>query len=114
MPLCSALACALARIDQVTVDQLPRMADATRWVSAAEPALGWTQGTFAAAYARNRREGLAQTRDDSPLAGPILALAAAGPWSGSAKALLARLAEFAPSGGSRRPGLAEDTAEAHR
>jgi hypothetical protein len=93
--ICDALACALRQVDEVSVDQLPRMADAARWISAAEVALAWTPGTFAAAYTRNRRESLAQARDDSPLVGPILALIESGPWSGPANELLARLGELA-------------------
>lgn len=95
--LCDALAGALGRIDQVIVENLPRMGDPTRWVTAAERALGWADGSFAAAYARNRREGLAVTRDESPISAPLLALADAGPWSGTATELLARLGGFAPA-----------------
>jgi hypothetical protein len=85
--ICDALAGALARIDQVTVDQFPRMAE----------------GSFVGALARNRRDGLAVTRDESPLAAPIRALAAAGPWSGSATALLSRLGELATAAARADP-----------
>jgi hypothetical protein len=101
--ICDALAGALARIDQVTVDQFPRMADATRWVTAAEAALAWPEGSFVGALVRNRRDGLAVTRDESPLAAPIRALAAAGPWSGSATALLSRLGELATAAARADP-----------
>jgi hypothetical protein len=101
--LCDALACALRQVDQVTVDQLPRMADAARWVSAAEPTFGWPEGSFVGALARNRRDGLAVTRDESPLVAPIRALAAAGPWSGSATALLSRLGELATAAARADP-----------
>jgi hypothetical protein len=45
---------ALARIADVRIDRLPRMADFTKWVVAAEPALGIEQGSFLEAYRRNR------------------------------------------------------------
>ena len=80
------------------------MADATCWVTAAEPAPGLAAGdirgglragTGAKAWPRR-----ATTRRSLA---PILALAAAGPWSGSAKALLARLVEFASAAARADP-----------
>jgi hypothetical protein len=38
--LLDAASCALRRIDKVKMDAVPRMADAAKWVTAAEPALG--------------------------------------------------------------------------
>ena len=101
--LCDAISCALARVDEVAVGPLPRLADPTLWVTAAEPGLGWPKGSFAGALARNRRDGLADTRDSSPIVAPIRALAAAGPWSGSATALLAQLGELATAAARADP-----------
>jgi hypothetical protein len=36
------------------LDETPRMADATRWVSAAESTLGWPEGSFATAFLANQ------------------------------------------------------------
>lgn len=93
--LLDAVAAALAGEAAVRLARLPRMADAARWVTAAEGALGWPGGTFEAAYARNRREGHAVVLEASPLAGPLQRLIAAGDWRGTARELLARLAAVA-------------------
>jgi hypothetical protein len=50
----TAVAGALRHLPEVQLDELPRMADFVKWVTAAEPALGWQPGTFMAAYNRNR------------------------------------------------------------
>src|SRR5262249_22550169 len=44
--LLDAVATALQRKDHVKPASLPRMADFTRWVAAASPALGWREGEF--------------------------------------------------------------------
>lgn len=51
----TAVTCALRNIDEVQLDSLPRMADFAIWVTAAEPALGLTQGEFMNAYVGNRQ-----------------------------------------------------------
>lgn len=71
------------------------MADPTRWVAAAAPALGWRRGAFERAYARNAGEGAALSLEVSPLAVPIEELAALGEWRGTATDLLRKLAEVA-------------------
>jgi hypothetical protein len=71
------------------------MADPTRWVTAAEPALGWPAGTFARAYGHNRHEGNAMAIEAAIVAAPLLELIDAGPWTGTASELLHRLAEIA-------------------
>jgi hypothetical protein len=48
--LLGAVSTALANLATVRLAELPRMADFAKWVSAAEPALGWTQGAFMEAY----------------------------------------------------------------
>lgn len=69
--LLDAVSTALRRLPDVTAPALPRMADFVRWVMAAEPALPWTTGTFAEAYAANRSEVQRTTLDNSPI-GPLL------------------------------------------
>jgi hypothetical protein len=99
--LYDAIAAALANEGAVTVGRLPRMADPARWVTAAEPALGWSPGTFLNAYAANRREGHTITLEASPIAGPVQELARLGDWVGPAGKLLVRLAEIAGEAATR-------------
>jgi hypothetical protein len=47
---------ALGNVDNVKLDRVPRMADFVKWVTAAEPGLGWEPGAFFAAYSENRRD----------------------------------------------------------
>jgi hypothetical protein len=54
--LLDAVCMALATVDQVHLDRMPRMADFARWVTAAEPALGWPAGTFMQAYQARQGE----------------------------------------------------------
>lgn len=66
--LLDALACALKRVDVVQLPTLPRMADFARFVTAAEPALGWADGAFMEAYAANRTDVAAAALDASAVA----------------------------------------------
>jgi hypothetical protein len=52
--LLDAVSMAFRNLPEVKLASLPRMADFARWVTAAEPALGWQSGAFLAAYYRNR------------------------------------------------------------
>lgn len=56
-----AASCALRNHKQVTIPRVPRMADFAVWATAAEPALGWNEGTFIKAYLLNRQEVVACT-----------------------------------------------------
>lgn len=93
--LFDAVAAALANEEAVSLERLPRMADPTRWISAAEPALCWQSGTFTRAYAANRHEGHALALEVSPIAEPLAKLTSKGSWQGTAGQLLAKLAEIA-------------------
>jgi hypothetical protein len=90
--LYDAVACALRRLPEVQPPALPRMADFANWICAAEPALGWPEGTFLAAYKRNREGLTAQGLEASPLFQPIERIAKRGPWNGTATELLSELA----------------------
>jgi len=46
----------LRNLPSVQLDRLPRMADFAAWVTACEPALGWTAGSFLTAYTGNRAD----------------------------------------------------------
>ena len=54
--LLDALSRALGNIASVKLDRVPRMADFAKWITAAEPGLGWEPGTFLEAYRENRRD----------------------------------------------------------
>jgi hypothetical protein len=91
--LLDAVACALARVDDVVLKSPPRMADFAAWVVAAEPALGINEGAFLAAYEENRRAAQALALEANEVTAAILAFAnRKRTWSGSAGEL-ARLLE---------------------
>jgi len=52
--LLDAVAAALRNLATVKLDRPPRMADFAKWITAAEPGLGWQPGVFLAAYNANR------------------------------------------------------------
>jgi len=83
-----ALVVAIAGVDDVVLAQSTRMVDAARFVTAAEGALGWSAGTFAADLAEMRAGGRESALEASPLTTPLLAMAETGAWSGTADALL--------------------------
>jgi hypothetical protein len=82
---------ALRRLDHITHERLPRMADFARWIMAAEQALGWTEGTFTAAYEENRRSANLVSLEASLIASPLQALVQHKRWTGSATELLTAL-----------------------
>lgn len=72
------------------------MADFATWVTACEPALGWAEGTFLAAYERNRQDTNELALEGSPLVPALRALVAVGNWSGTATDLLEALNSHVP------------------
>jgi hypothetical protein len=81
----------LTRRAKVKRDVLPRMADFAIWSAACEPAL-WPAGTFAAAFAANRRELIEGVLDADAIASAIRALMATREeWVGTASELLVAL-----------------------
>jgi putative DNA primase/helicase len=54
--LFDAVSCALRNLDKVKLERSPRMADLAKWITAAEPALGWEPGQFLTVYGENRRD----------------------------------------------------------
>ncbi len=91
--LLDAVAVALRRVDRVRLPYLPRIADFAVWVTAAEVGLGWSEGTFLAAYAGNRAEANALALEASVIAPAICDLAEQGDWTGTASDLLRMLNE---------------------
>jgi putative DNA primase/helicase len=72
--LLNAVSTALANLATVRLAERPRMADFAKWVSAAEPALGWTEGAFLEAYAANRESGDRMSVEGNPVGLAILRL----------------------------------------
>ncbi len=72
----------------VQLEQLPRMADFALWAAACEPAL-WSAGTFARAYAANRRAAVESIIDADPIATCVREIMSErSSWTGSAADLL--------------------------
>lgn len=63
--LLDAISVSFGHHEQVVIGPLPRMADATRWVTAAEGPLRWPAGSFLAAYRGNIARRRALTLDAS-------------------------------------------------
>ena len=80
------------------IGPLPRMADATVWIEAAAPALGWEPGAFLAAYRGNRDDAHDLALESSPIAAAVMALVAkrVTGFEGTASELLEALTEYAP------------------
>jgi hypothetical protein len=73
----------------VTLKRLPRMADFAVWVIAAEPAIGWPDGSFLAAYTRNRASAHELALESASIVPPLLRLPIE--WEGTAGELLEQL-----------------------
>lgn len=87
-----AVVIALRRLPSVKLAKLPRMADLAKWVTAAEPALGWELGDFMVAYSRNREASNDMALEGSPVAAAVTGLVAEREeFSGTASELLATL-----------------------
>lgn len=69
--LLDAVAIALRNIDDVHLQNAPRMADFAHWATAAEPALGFTKSTFINAFERNKNISNYIALEGSPLADAI-------------------------------------------
>ena len=81
--------------DGARFDRLPRMADFALWATACETAL-WPAGTFACAYAANRRTAIESIVEGDPVATCVRALMIdQNTWTGSASDLLRLCAERA-------------------
>ncbi len=86
--LLDAVACALRRLPGIEAPKLPRMADFATWVCAAEPALGWEEGSFLEAYRQNREDSNSLALEASVLFPLIAQSAERGMWQGTATELL--------------------------
>jgi len=93
--LLDAVSAALRYLDQVELEELPRMADFAVWVTAAEESLPWEASDFLEAYAGNRAEADGLALDADPVAVAVRDLMAGrGEWVGTATELYAAIAEL--------------------
>ena len=91
--------------NKVDLAHLPRMADFALWAAACETAF-WPTGTFARAYAANRRAAIESIIEADPVATCVRAIMGErSSWSGSASDLLRLCAERAHEDASMRPPL---------
>jgi hypothetical protein len=85
----------LQAINHVQLKPLPRMADFALWAAACETAL-WPAGTFARAYAANRRAAVESIIEADPLASCVRTIVSErSTWSGTASELLRLYAQSA-------------------
>jgi hypothetical protein len=102
--LFDAVSCALRRQDDIELEALPRMADFTYWVVAAEPALGIDEGSFLRAYRENRKQGHTLAMESDAAFSAILEFAKAKKiWTGPAAELARLLVERNFPEGKRPP-----------
>lgn len=73
--LFDAVVMALRDYRQTIIPRTPRMADVAKWITAAEPALGWRPGTFLNALARSRASEVLQAVEHDAVASAIHAYA---------------------------------------
>jgi hypothetical protein len=91
--LLDAAAQGLRAVGSVHLARLPRMADFALWATACEAAL-WPAGTFARAYAENRRAAIQSIIEADPVANCVRAIMVDRTiWTGSASDLLRLCAE---------------------
>jgi hypothetical protein len=104
--LLDAVAHGLRALAHVRLDRLPRMADFALWATACETAF-WPAGTFARAYAANRRAAIESIIEADPVAACVRAIMLDRTmWTGSAADLLRLCAESARDDISRGIGWA--------
>jgi hypothetical protein len=89
--LLDAVSVAFRNLAFVQIPSLPRMADFARWVTAAEPALGWPSGSFISSYTDNREAANDLALEASPVASILCSLIESGAWKGTATDLLKAL-----------------------
>jgi hypothetical protein len=91
------LSAALANFAKVKLAELPRMADFSIWVVAAEPALPWELGTFLNVYSENRASVVEHSLEGDVVAVAVRAfMADRETWEGAPSALLEALETITP------------------
>jgi hypothetical protein len=94
--------------NQVDLEHLPRMAHFALWAAACETAF-WPGGTFARAYAANRRAAIESMIEADPLGTCVRTIVGErSSWTGSASDLLRLCAQQAHADASMRPPWARN------
>lgn len=96
--LLDAASVALRTYRTENLPRTPRMADFAKWVTAAEPALGWTRHTFVNDYAANLDDANSLAIEASPVARAVtdfMRRVPNGTWTGTANELLTALKDIA-------------------
>lgn len=102
--LLDAVSGALRRLPKVKLPEMPRMADFAIWATAAEPLLGWGEGSFLRAYTRNQASSNELALDASPITEPVRSLVAKDDFQGTATKLLQVLTERSDDPTRRQKG----------
>jgi len=90
-----ALVCALRELPGISMERLPRMADAALWASAGESALGFRRGAFVTNYWENIAEGAVAAVEATPVGIAIRQLVEQeDEWIGEPGKLLEKLKEL--------------------
>lgn len=96
------IASALANLDSVKLEKLPRLADFAIWVAAAEPGLGWEPGTFERAYLDHLKDASTNNLEGDDLAQAVISLMASrSEFQSTTTELLTRLASLADEGATK-------------
>ncbi len=101
--LCDGVSTALRRYDAIDLAELPRMADFAKWVTAAEQAFGWDDGTYVRAYQVSHERTSRDILADDPIVVSVRRLLDKnGAFEGSATKLLQKLQTHADAIGVGR------------
>ncbi len=101
--LLDAMSHGLAKLPNVSLAKLPRMADFMRWAQACEGAFGWPEGSIYAAFDRNAEDAVDSVLGLDTVAVALMAFLDKqdGHWKGQCEALLEGVSAFAPEGAKR-------------
>ena len=101
--LLDAMSHGLAKLPNVTLAKLPRMADFMRWAQACEGAFGWDEGSIYAAFDRNAEDAVDSVLGLDTVAVALMAFLDKheGHWKGQCAGLLEGVSAFAPEGAKR-------------
>lgn len=86
---------ALRNLSNTDLPENGRMADFCKWVTAAEPGLGWEKGEFMQAYEENHSSTVRGVIEDDPVVEGIMKLVCDGDWQGTPSELWGALLEGA-------------------